>query len=245
METKEIRIHNGEVPQMPGTIRFVCLSDTHGKTSYLNVPNGDVLLHSGDFSSMGEERDIVKFNSFLASLQHREKIVIAGNHDLTFDLENQNSLKNNFYNLVGVDAEKVKGLLKDCTYLEDSECYISGYKVYGSPWTPTFFDWAFNLDRGQPISEKWEIIPSDTDILITHGPPKGILDRCYDGFSAGCEDLLNKIHEIKPLVHLFGHIHEGYGAAFDGTTNYINASICTLRYQPSNKPWVFDLYPKN
>ena len=241
METRQVNIHNGEVHQIPGTIRFVCLSDTHNRTSKINVPKGDVLLHSGDFTGMGDEREVVSFNKFLASLSHTLKIVIAGNHDLTFDLENQESLKRNFFNLLNVDAERVKGLLTDCIYLEDSETLVNGYKIFGSPWSPTFFDWAFNLDRGPNIKQKWDLIPPNTDILLTHGPPKGILDRCSDGFQAGCEDLLSRLQEVRPLIHVFGHIHEGYGAAFDGTTNFINASTCTLRYQPTNKPWVFDL----
>ena len=241
MGSSQIKIHNGEVQQKPGTIRFVCLSDTHNLISKIIIPHGDVLLHTGDFSGIGDEEEVVEFNRFLGSLSFRHKIVIAGNHDLTFDIEKQESLKKRFNNLINVDAKRVKSLLKECTYLEDSEVLINGYKIYGSPWTPTFFDWGFNLDRGPDIKQKWDLIPGDTDILLTHGPPKGILDRCSDGSEAGCEDLLFKIQEVRPLIHVFGHIHEGYGVKFKGTTKFINASNCTLRYQPTNKPWVFDL----
>lgn len=245
MESRQLNIHQGESPKQPGTIRFVCISDTHNKTTNLKVPEGDVLLHSGDFSNIGNDKDIVHFNNFLSTLPHPHKVVIAGNHDLSFDLENNASLKLNFGNLHSLNAAETKAKLTNCIYLEDSGINLLGYNIYGSPWTPTFFDWAFNLDRGENIRKKWELIPPNTDLLLTHGPPHRILDTCSDGFHAGCEELVKKIEEIKPLVHLFGHIHEAYGTIFDGYTNYINASICTLRYHPSNRPYVFDLPIRN
>ena len=85
------------------------------------------------------------------------------------------------------------------------------------------------------------MIPGDTDILLTHGPPHGILDSCSDGFNAGCQDLLEKVTEIKPLIHLFGHIHEAYGVFQNESTIFINGSNCTLSYKPSNLPIVVDL----
>lgn len=241
MESRQLHIHDGSIPKQPNTIRFVCLSDTHNRTKYIAVPDGDVLLHSGDFTGAGSDKEVVSFNTFLGKLPHPYKVVIAGNHDLSFDLENYQSLCRNFGNLYGINAAETKAKLTNCIYLEDSGVSVLGYYIYGSPWTPTFFDWAFNLDRGENIKKKWDMIPANTEILLTHGPPHNILDKCHDGFSAGCEDLLQKIQEISPLVHLFGHIHEGYGSHFDGVTNYINGSNCTLRYQPTNKPLVFDL----
>ena len=241
MQSNRINVHTGEAPPLHGHIRFVCLSDTHDRTNLLQVPIGDVLLHSGDFSRMGEDNDIKRFNSFLAKLPHRHKVVIAGNHDLSFDLENIESLSRDFYTLNNQNPVVTKSYLKDCIYLEDSYCNVGGYKIYGSPWTPRFCDWGFNLDRGAPIASKWALIPKDTEILLTHGPPHRILDKCYDGFSAGCEDLLNVINEINPLVHVFGHIHEGYGYFDNGKTLFINASTCNLRYHPVNPPIVFDL----
>lgn len=241
MQSNSIIPHYGERPMEEGHIRFVCLSDTHNKAGSLKIPPGDVILHSGDFSGMGEPKEIETFERFLSSLPHRHKIVIAGNHDITFDLDNQASLKINFSNLKNFDFANTKCILKSCIYLEDSSCMIGNYKIYGSPWTPTFYDWGFNLERGEPIATKWRMIPRDTEILLTHGPPYRILDRCSDGFNAGCQDLLEKINEIKPLVHLFGHIHEAYGISHNEHTVFINASNCTLRYKPDNLPIVFDL----
>lgn len=106
--------------------------------------------------------------------------MIAGNHDLTFDLKEYNkSLANAFHKHINppIDPVKTKALLTDCIYLEDSTYNLKGYNIYGSPYTPTFFDWAFNLDIGKPLQAKWEQIPLDTDILITHGPPYNILDK--------------------------------------------------------------------
>ncbi len=231
-------------------ITFVCISDTHTKTHGLSLPPGDVLIHAGDFTSTGFPDEVEAFNTYLAAQKYQYKVIIAGNHDLTFDLENyDNNLKPRFHSYAprymdkkSFIAKEVKEKLKDCIYLEDSSCEIFGYKIYGSPWSPVFYDWAFNLPRGDKILEKWKKIPSDTDILITHGPPHKILDKTSNNFNAGCEDLLREIKSrIKPKYHIFGHIHEGYGVKEEEGTVYINASICTLSYRPTNKPIVFTL----
>jgi predicted phosphodiesterase len=241
MENRTVRVHTGEEPKLPGFVRFVCLSDTHNRARHIKVPSGDVLLHAGDFSGQGDEKDVLNFSKFLSSQPHTHKVVIAGNHDLSFDLENQGTLQRDFLNMRGKDAAAIKSKLTGCIYLEDSACVVEGYRIWGSPWTPTFFDWGFNLDRGEKIAAKWALIPNDTEILITHGPPFGIQDTCQDGFRAGCQDLLEKIQNVKPLVHVFGHIHEAYGVTHTENTTFINASNCTLRYQPLNPPLVFDL----
>lgn len=243
--SSSIQVHSGQIPKPPNHIRFVCLSDTHDMADCLLIPPGDVLLHAGDLTMVGLQDEVERFNDLLLSLPHQHKIIIAGNHDLTFDLKYQENLAKKFPHISGVDAATIKSSLKNCIYLEDSEVVIGGYKIYGSPWSPTFHNWAFNLDRGPDIAEKWTLIPKDTEILITHGPPYGILDMCYDGVNAGCEDLLGKVLEIKPLVHLFGHIHETYGVVHNEDTTFINGSNCTLRYDPANAPLVFDLPIKN
>jgi len=96
---------------------------------------------------------------------------------------------------------------------------IEGVRFWGSPWQPWFFDWAFNLERGEEIRAKWELIPDDTEVLITHGPPQGHGDMTSRGEGAGCADLLARIRQVKPRYHLFGHIHEGYGTSTDGVTS--------------------------
>ncbi|XP_062518706.1 metallophosphoesterase MPPED2-like [Corticium candelabrum] len=232
-----------ETPKPENHTRFVCLSDTHSKTNGLSVPQGDVLLHAGDFSNVGLPRDIEKFNAFLGSLPHPVKVVIAGNHDLTFDLDSYDETFKRFGHPRKFDCVEVKSLLTNCIYLEDEETSVLGFRIYGSPWQPVFCDWAFNLKRGEPLREKWNKIPAGVDILMTHGPPVGHGDKSkYGDTRTGCVDLLHTVQtRVKPKYHVFGHIHEGYGVTTDGFTTYINASTCTVQYQPTNAPIIFDL----
>ncbi len=139
------------------------------------------------------------------------------------------------------DREQAEALLDGCGYLRDGAVTIEGVAFYGSPWQPAFLGWAFNLDRGEALAAKWRAIPDDTDVLITHGPPAGIGDLCSNGDHAGCSDLLARVREVKPRYHLFGHIHEGYGVYPEGETTFVNASICTASYQPTQAPIVVDL----
>eukprot|EP01117_Protostelium_nocturnum_P008202 TRINITY_DN2925_c0_g1_i1.p1 TRINITY_DN2925_c0_g1~~TRINITY_DN2925_c0_g1_i1.p1 ORF type:complete len:310 (-),score=79.25 TRINITY_DN2925_c0_g1_i1:28-957(-) len=208
-------------------LKFVCVSDTHNQHFGLDIPNGDVLIHSGDFIGRGDLEEYENFAKWISQLPHTHKIVIAGNHDELFEKAPE-------------QAQKI--LAPHCTYLQDSFVVVDGIKIYGSPWQPEFCDWAFNLQRGKEIKEKWDLIEKDTDVLITHGPPHGNRGGiCRDGFDAGCEELLKSIKKIKPIVHISGHIHEGYGVVSDEYCTYINASTCTLRYQPTNPPFVFEL----
>uniref|UniRef100_A0ABI7ZVU6 Metallophosphoesterase domain containing 1 n=1 Tax=Felis catus TaxID=9685 RepID=A0ABI7ZVU6_FELCA len=113
---------------------------------------------------------------------------------------------------------------------------------------PWFYGWGFNLPRGQALLEKWNLIPEGVDILITHGPPLGFLDWVPKKMQrVGCVELLNTVQRrVQPRLHVFGHIHEGYGVMADGTTTYVNASVCTVNYQPVNPPIVIDLpTPRN
>jgi predicted phosphohydrolase len=194
------------------------------------VPEGDVLLHAGDLSLRGTLPEIVPQLEWLSSLSHPYKIFIAGNHDFFFeDYPGQ--------------VATLLGKFPDLIYLQDSEVRVGGIKIWGSPWQPEFNNWAFNLERGEPLREKWALIPEDTDILITHGPPYGILD--YANFSAehcGCENLFERIVSIRPKVHLFGHIHEGAGVLNQEATTYINASVLDDEYAPNKQNiYCFDL----
>lgn len=134
-------------------------------------------------------------------------------------------------------------LLSDFTFLQDKAAIIEGIKFYGSPWQPEFMDWAFNLQRdGIDLMNKWAAIPDDTEILLTHGPPFGILDMTLQGEQVGCEQLARRIKQLKHLqIHAFGHIHEAYGVEEINQVKYINACTCNRSYQPINKPIVIDL----
>jgi Icc-related predicted phosphoesterase len=208
-------------------VRLVCLSDTHGYQDSLHVPDGDVLLHAGDLTKRGLPDEIRAVDAWLARLPHRHKLVIAGNHDFLFERE----------------PAQARALLTHATYLEDQAVEIDGIRFYGSPFTPEFFEWAFMLPRGEALRAKWASIPDDVDVLITHGPPHGVLDATVRGEPAGCEALALRVHDIAPRLHLFGHIHEGYGQSDDAATgtHFVNASICTFDYRPKNQPVVYDL----
>lgn len=180
-------------------------------------------MHAGDISRHGELETIADFNDWLKTLHFRSKIVIAGNHDFCFEQING------------------KDLLTNAIYLQDSSITISKIKFYGSPWQPRFFDWSFNLDRGEPLRQKWSMIAPDTDMLITHGPPQGICDQTVRGDLVGCQDLLEAIERINPKLHVFGHIHEAYGVFKGKSTTFVNASSCDLGYRAINPPIVFEL----
>lgn len=226
-------------------MRCVVISDTHGMYRKVDVPDGDVLIHCGDifraaYPRPDEYRDFVEW---LDCQPHKYKICIAGNHEK--GLERASAYfdvlmgkRTNYHYLENSGIEIAR---------EPSSRRIEGVKFWGSPYTPEFFDWAFMKKRGAEIKEVWDQIPEDTDVLITHGPPFGVLDRCP--FPVGCEELLLAVERINPQYHCFGHIHEGYGTdgvmqlgdwALD-TTEFINASICTGDYRPINKPIVFDI----
>lgn len=199
------------------------------------LPEGDILIHAGDFTSTGSKQQVKEFSDWFNSRPHKYKIVIAGNHDWWFQKKPEKAKK--FF-----EKENV-------FYLKDSSVEIEGIKFYGSPWQPLFLNWAFNLERGSEIREKWELIPTDTDVLITHGPPMYHGDYVLNvrpwgtnRAHVGCEDLAKEIQDrVRPKLHIFGHIHEGYGVTNDKTTTYVNASICTRRYEPINPPIIIDL----
>lgn len=208
-------------------MKFVIISDTHGQHKNLTLPKGDVIIHAGDISQRGKESEILDFLNWFKDLDFKYKIFIAGNHDFFFE---ETSVK---------DIQKI--IPENIIYLCDSGVEVEHIKIWGSPITPNFFDLAFNSDRGEPISKHWELIPSDTDILITHGPAFGKLDKTTRGENVGCEDLLHTIDKIKPKVHICGHIHEGYGQTTSSKTKFINASVLDEKYGLTNPPITFEL----
>jgi Icc-related predicted phosphoesterase len=215
------------------------------------LPEGDVLIHSGDISNKGGEKDVTNFINWYKNIQgFNTKIFISGNHDFCFEKVNLPHHKGD-YDWLHVLMTTENLSQSNIVYLEDNTMTLESpefsrpIKIYGSPWQPWFYDWAFNLPRlGEELNAKWAAIPRDTDILITHTPPNGIRDfiPSYRGNdNVGCESLRFHVEQINPLVNVFGHIHEGYGAAYVKETLFVNASICNPRYIPNNKPIIFDL----
>lgn len=197
-------------------MKIIVISDTHGQHRKLHLPSGDLIIHAGDISKRGKRAEVIDFLEWFSSLDFRYRIFIAGNHDFFFEQEN---------------AEEINKLIpSNIIYLNDSGITIEGIKIWGSPVQPWFYDWAFNRQRGEDIRRHWDLIPADTDVLITHGPAAGILDRTVYGESVGCDDLILKIKEIKPRLHIAGHIHEGYGQIEKDGTVFMNASVLDEDY---------------
>lgn len=213
-------------------MKIVHISDTHGyHDSIETLPTGDILVHSGDISMRGGMVEIIQFNSWLGTVAHNYKYgvyVTPGNHDWLFQ---QN-------------LSLAKSLMSNANVLLDEHTTIENKVFHFSPQTPVFFDWAFNVERGAALAAYWELIPNNTDVLVTHGPPHGILDRepSIVREHVGCEELAKVVGgRVRPKLHLFGHIHGEYGQVQVGETTYVNASICTERYQPTNLPVVLDV----
>lgn len=209
-------------------LQLVFISDTHSRHWEMALPGGDVLIHCGDFCAQGGLPDAEDFAAFMAAQNFRHKIVIAGNHDWCFEDERR---------------KQAQALLENrgIVYLNDSAVEIDGIRFWGSPVQPVFHQWAFNRRRGEEIDRHWQMIPDDTDVLLTHGPAFGILDTCIDGRQVGCEDLLRALQRVRPAVHACGHIHESYGSTRQGDTLCLNASNLDVAYRLSNAPLVVEI----
>ena len=190
-------------------LKLILISDTHNLHDLLDVPDGDVLLFGGDMADRGTLAEVADFNRFLGELPHKHKVMICGNHDFAFERQ----------------PAEAQALITNAIYLQDEAVTIEGVKIYGSPWQPWFHNWAFNLQRGEELRKKWELIPEDTDILITHGPPMGILDQIWSGKPVGDAELAKRVKVIEPKLHLFGHIHEAAGQERIGETLFVNGSM--------------------
>jgi Icc-related predicted phosphoesterase len=228
-----------DTPKPPGHMRLVLISDTHSFHRFLPKMEADVLIHAGDFTSTGEPEQVDDFAKWLGEMEHiPHKVVIAGNHDLTFDRLDYPKIYKKFHYRKPFDVESTRSLLLDrgvCTYLEESGVEIDGVKFYGSPQQPWFYNWAFNRDRGDDILQYWKRIPDDVDVLVTHGPPLGYGDLTDSKHRTGCSNLQRVVQQrVKPSLHVFGHIHEDYGVFSDGSTLFANASSCNLRYEKMN-----------
>eukprot|EP01029_Cantina_marsupialis_P018265 TRINITY_DN418_c0_g1_i4.p1 TRINITY_DN418_c0_g1~~TRINITY_DN418_c0_g1_i4.p1 ORF type:complete len:392 (-),score=103.73 TRINITY_DN418_c0_g1_i4:264-1439(-) len=226
-------------------LKVVCISDTHSFHSKMRhaIPDGDVLIHAGDFTSNGQIEEIKELCNMFKELPHKIKIVVAGNHDVTLDKKHYEANWLNYHEKKYDVEECISTLKEHSIYLQDEFVTIGGVKFYGTPWQPEFYDWAFNKPRGRCLAKRWRKIPSDVDVLITHTPPYGYGDAISGGKRVGCEDLMQKLFEVNPKFHVFGHIHENYGVFKSQTngisTTFINCAICNHRYSPNNKPVTF------
>lgn len=212
-------------------MKLVCISDTHGDHEQVDLPAGDVLIHAGDVTGHGTEYETRAFMTWFGSQSFAHKICVAGNHD-TF-MEQQPAKTIQFAEDAGV------------ILLNDTGCEVGGLSFWGSPITPRFYNWSFMRDPGESIEAHWKLIPKHTDVLITHGPPFGILDQVERSAGiyehTGCPSLLAQIAEVSPLLHVFGHIHEAHGQYDSHGVIYRNVSIMNERYRISNSPMIIAL----
>lgn len=204
------------------------ISDTHNKHKEFNLSEGDVLIHSGDATGRGQSGEIHKFLSWFEKQNYTHKIFVPGNHDFGFETDTVRYKE---------ECEK-----RGITLLVDSGIEIEGIKIWGSPITPTFFNWAFMRDRGEKIAKHWESIPEDTEILITHGPAYGIRDKVTNHWSpngeqVGCMDLRVRIAQLANLrLHVFGHIHDEAGTSLIGQYIAANAALLNDEYRKAYEP---------
>lgn len=217
-----------------------CISDLHGE--YPELKGGDLLIVAGDLTGSDKFSQYDAFFKWLEGKKYRRKILVGGNHDnlLMSYRDDEQWPEPICYYMDWIDTE----------YLCDSGTQFEGLKIWGSPWTHTFpgmnpHCMAFTKPPGQ-LKEHWAMIPDDTDILVTHGPPYGILDKNKHNVKCGCPDLyarVNADHNLRPKLHVFGHIHEGYGKKLseievyeDERTIFVNASLMNGDYEFVNKP---------
>ena len=242
-------------------MRISHISDTHNKHNALNgkLPGGNLLIHSGDFTSIGRKHEVEKFIEWFGKQDYTHKVFIAGNHDLVFDKESlyhdkAAHFEHKVFENLPADGKPdwLKELLGNLPigvyYLENSSVIIEGKKIWGSPISPSFgYGWAFNKDRGYDINEVWTGIPIDTDIVITHTPIYGYNDKTQNNYqNVGCADLYQHLRDrVKPHLHFCGHIHEAYGHKTMGLLEWydlqtFNGCSCNLRYEAENQPISFD-----
>ena len=241
-------------------LRIVAISDTHNRHADLQIPDGDVIVHAGDLTWGGSLEEVESFNAWLGSLPHKHKIVVAGNHDFSLDADvcTAEHWPHLHRNTVGgiptlSGREVAERYLTNCTYLCGETATIEGLEIYAVPHQQTIkvpghtHKMAFNLDTEEQLADEFAKIPETTDVLLTHGPPKGVgrLDRTMAGASVGSQSLRTRILQLGAVGRLkacvFGHVHEGYGASSLGSVTCINAANVNIFYKATNPPIVFDV----
>jgi Icc-related predicted phosphoesterase len=214
-------------------LKIVIISDVHCKFNKLKIPECDILISCGDYSFLGQPHEVKNFHKWFSKQNAKHKISVQGNHEKGVE------------SAFSFSKQIAEEYCPDIIFIDEGLVEIEGLKIWCSAITPFFFNWAWNRYRGEEIKKHWDRIPIDTDILVTHGPPYGILDtvKTHDPImNLGCEELTNKIKELEQLkIHCFGHIHDGYGVFDNGTVKFVNASICNEQYKPVNLPIVIDL----
>jgi Icc-related predicted phosphoesterase len=243
-------------------MRIVSISDTHNRHKHLTskgmgniLPDGDLLIHAGDLTGQGARSEVENVIEWMIKQAPRYThgiVFIAGNHDRSFDPKfGEHAADDEMEEKPKQKPVWLRHILSDLElsdygvhYLENSSMTINNINIWGSPYSPWFHGdrWAFNSHRGPEIETIWAQIPFGTNIVVTHTPISYKLDYVpRNNEYTGCEQLRNKIQQIKPLLHFSGHIHESRGFDYDAYTYYFNSCICNLNYEPNNKPFEIDV----
>jgi predicted phosphohydrolase len=223
----------------PGQLRFVVMSDTHNRHGSLSVPEGDVLVHTGDFTNHGTLAEVADFARWFGSLPHPVKVIVPGNHDMIMDRQYYDAYWADWSHVKESSDEAFEAFAQRGVHvLIDSMIEIRGVRVYGSPHVPTYAPWltAFNVTPDR-IAELWRRIPTNVDVLLTHTPPAGRLDREMFGKPVGCTALHAELSgRVRPKFHVFGHVHTDTGAVTVGPTTFVNAASVTDFYSTRGRP---------
>jgi Icc-related predicted phosphoesterase len=206
-------------------LKIVCLSDTHGLHRKVSVPSGDLLIHAGDFTYLTKsQHQIGDFNDWLGELPHRHKIVIPGNHEFAFE-----------------ENPRLGRQISNAIFLIDEAIEAGGFRIWGSPMT-NLYGGAFGRSAAADRARVYAMIPAGTDILVTHGPPFGVLDRLVGTDRCnGCHDLRSAVTRIRPRLHVFGHIHGAYGMYTENGTVFVNAALVGESLEIEQRPMVVEL----
>jgi Icc-related predicted phosphoesterase len=212
-------------------MKIVAVGDLHGVLP--GIPPCDLLLLAGDLCPLENhalefQADWLntRFRRWLEGVPARRIVGVAGNHDFLFERA----------------PEQVPRDLP-WTYLQDSGLEWEGWRIWGTPWQPWFYDWAFNLSE-EELQKRWQLIPDGTDILVLHGPPWGYGDGVPERTGlrrCGSRTLLERIEQIRPRLVVFGHIHEGRGESRLGSTVLANVTVLDGSYEHVHPPWQHEL----
>jgi Icc-related predicted phosphoesterase len=203
--------------------KITCISDTHGKHWDIKTEGGDLLILAGDYEILTIE-DLRDFRSWLNKQQYRYRVLVMGNHDFLFSKQPVEFLRNQFTN---------------CHILYNDAIIVDGIKIWGSPMSPKFLNWAYMASEFD-LSEIYSKIPKDTDIIISHSPPHAILDSLPDGKHVVSYALQGILKKINPKLFVCGHIHGAADDYFNGKTLFVNASVLDEKYQLVNEPYNLD-----
>jgi Icc-related predicted phosphoesterase len=204
--------------------RIVACSDTHGKHLYLPIPEGDVFIFAGDFE-IRNTFDLIEMSTWLNNLPHKNVVAIFGNHDFTEHYGN----------------DKIKEMFGRVNLLFNESITVDGFKIWGSPYSPYFNNWAW-MQPDNMLAEIWATIPLETEIVVTHTMPYGILDQCGPRMeSVGSLTLTDRIKVVHPYIQIGGHLHESYGQYTDGKTDYYNVSVMDEQYKIVNPVTIIEV----